>query len=218
MSNAASPLLRKLQQALADLDYYDGLIDGLWGPKTDAAMVECRAAKGAPRSIAAPTGVLPWIAEARKMMGRNELRDRPSLMAWLRSDGRTLGDPSKLPWCGDFVETAIRLALPAEPFPGELGRNPYWARNWRLLGIACEPCFGAVLSFARGDGGHVGFAVGADASAFEVLGGNQSNGVTVARIAKDRLLASRWPATFPFWRIALSAGAAGAASLSLNEQ
>ena len=29
------------------------------------------------------------------------------------------------------------------------------------------------------------------------LGGNQSDAVTVARIAKSRLLGARWPATYP---------------------
>jgi hypothetical protein len=29
-------------------------------------------------------------------------------MDWLKRDGRSLGDPSKNPWCGDFVETCIR--------------------------------------------------------------------------------------------------------------
>jgi hypothetical protein len=50
--------------------------------------------------------------------------------------------------------------------------------------------------FERGSGGHVGFAVGQDGTALHVLGGNQSNAVTVARIAKTRLLGARWPATF----------------------
>ena len=40
----------------------------------------------------------------------------------------------KNPWCGDFVETCIRAALPDEPLPGALGINPYWARNWLLFG------------------------------------------------------------------------------------
>ena len=30
-----------------------------------------------------------------------------------------------------------------------------------------------------------------------VLGGNQSDAVTIARIAKSRLLGARWPATWP---------------------
>jgi len=50
---------------------------------------------------------LPWMVEAKKVMGLHENRDRAVLAKWLKSDGKTLGDPSKLPWCGDFVDTAI---------------------------------------------------------------------------------------------------------------
>ena len=89
------------------------------------------------------------------------------------------------------------MGLPDEPLLGALASNPYWARNWRLFGQAVQPITGAVLVFERGSGGHVGFAVGQDDTAFYVLGGNQSDAVTVARVAKSRLLGARWPATWP---------------------
>jgi hypothetical protein len=54
---------------------------------------------------------------------------------------------------------------------------------------------GSVLVFKRGSGGHVGFAIGKDDTHFYVLGGNQSDAVTIARIAKSRLLCARWPST-----------------------
>jgi uncharacterized protein (TIGR02594 family) len=94
------------------------------------------------------------------------------------------------------VETYIRVALPDEPLLGALGVNPYWARNWLLFGREVKPTFGAVLVFSRGSGGHVGFAMGQDDTHFYVLGGNQSDAVTIAQIAKSRLLGARWPATY----------------------
>ncbi len=105
--------------------------------------------------------------------------------------------PAKLPWCGDFVQTCIRLGLPDEPFPGDLGANPYWARNWMLLGKETPLTYGAVVVFSRDGGGHVGFCVGGDASTVAVLGGNQSNTVSIARLSRSRLLGARWPSTFP---------------------
>jgi uncharacterized protein (TIGR02594 family) len=165
----------------------------------------------------APAGSLPWMTAGMVPYGWHEVRDNARLRAWLRSDGRTLGDPKSLPWCGDYVETAIRIGLPSEPLPGALGQNPYWARNWALLGRATVPTFGCVLVFSRESGGHVGFAVGQDASAFHVLGGNQSNAVNVTRIAKSRLLAARWPATFPTRPIDLPQRAVGNLTLSINE-
>lgn len=188
--------MRQLQTGLKGLGHDPGPVDGLWGKRTEGALRALLVAAGKPVLADAVTD-LPWMAEAKRVLGRHEVRDNSWLRAWLRSDGKTLGDPAKLPWCGDFVETAIRLALPGEPFAGALAENPYWARNWLRFGAAIEPCYGAVLVFERGTGGHVGFAVGQDATTLHVLGGNQSNAVTVARIAKSRLLGARWPATFP---------------------
>lgn len=191
--------LRLIQRGLSGLGYDPGAHDGLWGPKTEAAtraMLSAAGRAAAPSATLAVTD-LPWMAEAKRVLGRHEGRDNGWLRSWLKSDGKTLGDPAKLPWCGDFVETCIRLALPGEPFPGALGENPYWARNWLGLGASIAPTYGAVLVFERGpSSGHVGFAVGQDASTFFVLGGNQSDSVTVARIAKTRLLGARWPSTF----------------------
>jgi hypothetical protein len=95
------------------------------------------------------------------------------------------------------VETCIRMGLPDEPLLGALCTNPYWARNWLLFGQETKPVTGATLIFERGSGGHVGFAVGQDDAHFYVLGGNQSDAVTIARITKSRLLGARWPATYP---------------------
>jgi uncharacterized protein (TIGR02594 family) len=118
------------------------------------------------------------------------------LAKWLKSDGKTLGDPSKLPWCGDFVDTAIELALPDEPRPGKLGENPYWALNWLLFGKACNPAYGAVVAFERPGGGHVGFLVGQDEKRFYVLGGNQGDTVSVTPIDRGRARGYRWPTTY----------------------
>ena len=185
-----------IQSGLDKLGHTPGAIDGRWGVRTARALRQLIAANGRPASLS-PQGPLPWITEAKTALGRNEARDRTWLMDWLKSDGRSLGDPSKNPWCGDFVETCFRMALPDEPLLGALGTNPYWARNWLLFGQAVKPITGAVLVFARGSGGHVGFAVGQDDRHFLVLGGNQSDAVTIARIAKSRLLGARWPATYP---------------------
>lgn len=146
------------------------------------------------------TTELPWLVEGRKVLGWHEERDNKRLRAWLKSDGKTLGDPDALPWCGDYVETCIKLTLPDEPLPGRVGENPYFARNWTGFGVKRTPTYGAVLVFERGpNSGHVGFCVGEslDGKAFLVLGGNQGDTVSVVPIAKSRMLACRWPATFP---------------------
>jgi uncharacterized protein (TIGR02594 family) len=194
-ANTRDPI-RLIQNGLDQLGHSPGAIDGLWGLRTARAMKALLAANGRVASVF-PPGLLPWITEAKSGLGRHEARDRSWLMDWLKRDGRSLGDPSKNPWCGDLVETCIRMGLPDEPLLGALGTNPYWARNWLLFGREVQPISGSVLIFGRGSGGHVGFAIGQDDTHFYVLGGNQSDAVTIARIAKSRLLGARWPATYP---------------------
>ncbi len=160
---------------------------------------------------------IPWITEMEKVLGWHEVRDRERLSRWLRSDGKTLGDPSVLPWCGDAVDTALALAVPNEPRPGDLGRNPYWALNWCFLGNACAPCYGAIAVFKRPTGGHVGFLLGQNESAYLVLGGNQSDAVTRTWIERARAVDFRWPSLYPNPRIAMPRVARAGAALSRNE-
>lgn len=138
----------------------------------------------------------PWIALAKKKMGLHEVRNNAELKAFLKSDGRALGDPSKLPWCGDFVETCIAVSLPREPMVA----NPYWALNWLKFGIEVpkdKPVMGAVGVKSRDGGGHVFFIVGHDNSHFHALGGNQSNSVSIVKIAKSDVKGLRFPSTYP---------------------
>lgn len=70
------------------------------------------------------------------------------------------------------------------------------AKSWTTWGQPIRPerlAPGAVLVFERAGGGHVGFYVGEDTAAYHVLGGNQSDAVTIARITKSRCVARRWP-------------------------
>ena len=188
--------------------------DGVAGPETWRALTKALAAASGKLPIIVPRTDAPplWHEELLRRKGLHEVRDRSKLMAWLRSDGKTLGDPSKLPWCGDAVQTCLALTLPDEP---QLV-NPYLARNWVNFGVKLEaPTLGCILAFWRGarngTNGHVGLYVGEDATAYHVLGGNQANAITIARLDKARLLGMRWPATYPkptSGRVLLSASGA----------
>lgn len=230
---------KAIQRRLAQLGFDPGPINGIPGPRTDAALVAFKRSRGLhPRPFVGPITLkalfgadalpvfdagVPWMNEAAKHLGAHEARDFARLTAWLRSDGKTLGDPRKLPWCGDFVDTALRLTLPDEPRPGALGVNPYLARNWLLLGEPCAPAFGAIVVFWRGarDGlsGHVGFAAAWDAERDRVLvrGGNQSNSASDAWLGADRLLGCRKPKTFTPPLPPLPGLSSAGAQLSTNE-
>ncbi|WP_237449870.1 TIGR02594 family protein [Novosphingobium silvae] len=73
--------------------------------------------------------------------------------------------------------------------------GPLWARNWAKFGKAGDRAqLDDILVFHRARGsGHVGLYVGEDYCAFHVLGGSQSDDVTITQIARDRCIAIRWP-------------------------
>lgn len=190
--------VQRIQQALLDMHYRLPQFgaDGWFGNETETALNLLIQNNGSPLATVS-TKRPPWIIEGMKVFGLHETKDNAKLRKWLKSDGKTLGDPDALPWCGDFVETAIKLGLPDEPFPGALGVNPYWARNWTKFGKHCDPYMYSIGVFERGSGGHVGFLVGdyGDGN-YAVFGGNQSDKVGVVPIAKRRLLDTRCPITW----------------------
>jgi len=198
----------QVQERLIALGYYLGSsgADGIPGRLTTRAIAAFHADKGldiknpgsvGPKTIAAlgldatAPIVPPWVTEARRFLGLHEVRDAKKLNKALRLDA------SEIAWCGVFAGMVIATALPKEPMPA----NPLGSRNWLRFGRSIPaPQIGAVAVFWRGSRegwqGHVGIVVGHDKTHLHVLGGNQSNSVSVARVAKDRLLGYRWPSTF----------------------
>lgn len=160
-----------------------------------------------------------WFLEVQRRKGLHEVKNKKTLWDWLRSDKASVGDPSKLPWCGDLVETAIRTTLKAEKVPA----NPYLARNWLKFGQTVKPCLGCVMVFDGGSrpppSGHVAFYAGEDKTHYHVLGGNQSNAITVMRIAKSRLLknGARWPLTAPLPKVGTVITSAAGVAVSKAE-
>lgn len=143
------------------------------------------------------TATPPWLAAARALNGTREAAgaaNNPTILGWAKRLGtKVLGmvyNADSVPWCGLFVAHCMHEAGIA-PAPIAV-RAKAWA-SWgaRLRPERLAP--GAVLVFERPGGGHVGFYVGEDATAYHVLGGNQGDRVSIMRIAKDRLVASRWP-------------------------
>jgi len=195
----------EIQKRLTALGFAPGPVDGVMGPMTEAAIVAFKRSVGlrarpyvGPITEAAlrsppPISDVPWMDFAGRVKGLHETRDHGRLRAWLGASTWRY-DPREVPWCGGFVETCYRFAGIAA---SEMPDTPEGAQNWRHFGFACGPNFGACLVFWRGSAsswkGHVGFCWGEDPTHFHVLGGNQSNAVTVSRISKDRLVAARWP-------------------------
>ena len=214
--------VREIQQALKDKGFDPGAIDGVWGRKTIAAVKQFQSKQGltpdgivGPRTKAALFGgaspapvsdaptpvteanglILPWFEEAKHLMGTREGRgstDNLEILDW--ADDLDIHYPSDdIPWCGLFVAHCVGATLPQESLPA----NPLGARQWQRFGDLTDPRVGAVMVFwrkTRQSGlGHVGFYVGEDKTAYQILGGNQSDSVSLTWLSKDRFLAARWP-------------------------
>jgi uncharacterized protein (TIGR02594 family) len=145
------------------------------------------------------SGLPKTISLAIKEYGVKEVIGRGSnktIIAWrdelnhagVKIEGYSDDD---IPWCGLFAAIITYRRMKEA---GEVVKSPLWARNWAKYGSkSAVPGLGDVLVFQRGSGGHVGFYVGEDRTCYHVLGGNQSNQVSIALIQKSRLLAARRP-------------------------
>lgn len=142
-----------------------------------------------------------WLKAARAKLGTRETpgpANNGTIMGWAKRLGaKIIGiayNADSVPWCGVFVAACMQEAgLPSAPIAVRAKAWATYGQRLRFERIAP----GAILVFQRPGGGHVGFYVGEDGTAFHVLGGNQSDAVTITRIAKDRCIASRWPDGVP---------------------
>jgi len=214
--------VKEAQRALAALGYRPGEPDGIFGPRTRSALLafqkdakselmfavketgELDAETVRLLSRAHPTSTATaepvWLQAARSFVGVKEIHGPASnskILEWARGLGGWVSGwyrDDDTPWCGLFVGHCISTTLPSEPLPS----NPLAAKEWLKFGKPLDhAATGCILVFSRAGGGHVGFCVGEDAQAYHVLGGNQGNSVSIARIAKDRLVGMRWPSSVP---------------------
>lgn len=157
------------------------------------------------------------VAEAFKEYGTFEVSgtgNSPKIMGWAKEVGlQNVYTADAIPWCGLFMAVIAQRAGKAVP------KNPLWALNWQNFGTpGGQPCLGDVLTFVRSGGGHVGIYIGEDKIAYHVLGGNQSDAVTVTRIDKKRLYRVRRPeVTMAHSEVAKPYILKGAGALSANE-
>lgn len=138
---------------------------------------------------------------AQRFVGIKEVpgtASNPQVLTMLRLDEQWPEDDS-VPWCSAFVNyIAWVLRLPRS--------KSLRARSWLTVGEViqlenAEPGFDVVI-FKRGNGvqpgpdvieapGHVGFFAGIDGTKILVLGGNQSDSVSISSYPKKDLLGVR---------------------------
>jgi uncharacterized protein (TIGR02594 family) len=139
-------------------------------------------------------GAPKMLVEALKLYGTLEspgTADNPVIISWAQEVGGSVDDVYKadsIPWCGLLMAIVAKRAGKTPP------KEPLWALNWGTFGVRTEEAMlGDVLVFVRKGGGHVGLYCGEDEKCFHVLGGNQSDAVTITRINKSRLYTIRRP-------------------------
>ena len=120
------------------------------------------------------------------------MKDNPTILAWAKEVSKDVAAAyghDSVPWCGLFVAVVCKRA--GKPVVA----GPLWAKNWAKFGDKADRAsLGDVLVFTRpGGGGHVGFYVAEDASAYHVIGGNQGDAVNIRPLAKARCIAIRRP-------------------------
>jgi uncharacterized protein (TIGR02594 family) len=139
-------------------------------------------------------GTLPkMVSEGLRWVGTLEAQgsvNNPVIMGWAAELGvARLGYKyvaDSVPWCGLFMGiVALHAGKPVV-------EGPLYALNWSKFGTeAGQPVLGDVLTFSRQGGGHVALYIGEDATAYHVLGGNQSDSVSITPIDKKRLYRAR---------------------------
>jgi len=142
---------------------------------------------------------------ARRFLGIEEVEgaiSNPQISAWLNHEGTSWNMRDEVPWCSAFASWICWLLdLPRPPKTDRLR-----ARAWLLVGTPvpieeAAPGFDVVV-LKRGKGtqpgpevlqapGHVGFLAGWQGLDVLVLGGNQSDSVTVARFPRGQILGIR---------------------------
>lgn len=149
------------------------------------------------------------LLEALRLYGTVEMRgpgDNPTIVAWADEVAKTQSTPytrwaadwynaDSIAWCGLFM--AVVAVRASQGRPERMPPPKYLsAADWLNYGTKVpieDAMLGDVLVFTRDGGGHVGICVGEDITAFHVLGGNQSDAVTITRIAKSRCSDVRRP-------------------------
>ncbi len=139
------------------------------------------------------TGQPPWLAEAWREYGQREIagnRHNSRITSFFKELGHEKFARDETAWCAAFVGACLERS----EYPST---RSLMARSYASYGNESQSeNIGAVAVLSRGSNpalGHVGFLLGWSDDRLWLLGGNQSNAVTVAPFDRDRLVALRWP-------------------------
>lgn len=217
----------ELQRLLKAKGFNPGKIDGIDGPKTQAALVAFKRSIGfRPRPylgpltiaalrdgvVAAPAEVSldrrrkgkmpPWLRLAYGFMGLREIKGKEhndTIVGWWEKLSLPFRD-DETPWCAGFMNRMVQkagLAIPKKYRAAALG----W--KWNGFGVKLDgPALGAIAIMPRPGkpgSGHTTFVAGRDRKDnIQGLGGNQGNKVGINPYDPDkRKIEYYWPEGYP---------------------
>jgi uncharacterized protein (TIGR02594 family) len=131
------------------------------------------------------------LVEAVKRYGIVEIpgpKSNETILSWAKDLGISWYTADSIPWCGLFCASVVSAAGYSPV------KDPLRALSWQTWGTAValsDAALGDILVFKRTGGGHVAFYVAEDDAYFYCCGGNQSDSVSISKIAKSRCVAVR---------------------------
>lgn len=134
-----------------------------------------------------------WLEMAREEIGTKEApgtKNNPVVVQYYADSGNAGIKDDSVAWCAAFVGAMLRRC--DMPSTGTLTARDYLKYGTKLD----TPKPGCIVIFTRGNStweGHVGFYVGETDKNIRVLGGNQSDSVSIASYPKSKWLGYRWP-------------------------
>lgn len=136
-----------------------------------------------------------WVKIAYKELGTKEAAGGANNPRIIEYHAATSGNfqADSVHWCSSFVNWCI---LKSGRTPTDNATALSW-RNWSGGYKLDAPAYGCIAVFSYGGGrGHVGFVVGRDGDRLQILGGNQSDAVTVSKFSTSQIVAYVMPNDF----------------------
>jgi uncharacterized protein (TIGR02594 family) len=180
-----------IQRRLSDLGFSPGPHDGIWGEMTRDA-VSAHLGIGRRAVVGSGATDAPWLDMARKELGVEEVPgsgNNPAILGYYRDAGHPEVGSDEVPSCAAFVGAMLSRS-------GYRPSGSLMARSYLEWGARLDkPRLGCVVVLKRGapPAGHVGFAVEWNGATVKILGGNQSDAVSVATFSRASIIGYRWP-------------------------
>jgi uncharacterized protein (TIGR02594 family) len=133
-----------------------------------------------------------WVKIAYAELGTKEADGSANNPRIIEYHAATSGNfqADSVHWCSSFVNWVI---LKSGRTPTDNATALSW-RNWSGGYKIDKPAYGCIVVFSYGNGrGHVGFVVGQDGDRLQILGGNQSDAVTVSKFSTSQIVAYVMP-------------------------